>query len=384
MGSGWILEAIKGSSFRTKMSALKKILFEKSKVDDLTKCALCPNMCRFACPISIVDGKETTSPAGKSRIALLIKNNHIEAVEENILPLYYCLSCDACSIWCFFNFSVSELTRPLRSLSIKRGVYPGKLREVLENLRTYGCPYGELEKMVEGSSQGDTLYLQGCLIQKNYPTVTEKTLKLLKILGHEPFTIPNEICCGYLAYEAGDDDLFVEIATKNAEILNSQDVKVIITSCPECAYTYRVIYPKYKIKIKAEIYHISEVIKNHLDKLNFKEIRKKVTIHDPSKLAIGLNQPTIISEILSRIPRLEVRLPMRYGKNTFECGSDSLLLRWIDNNLLHKINIERFKELNEEAEIIITASYSCKKGLEEVGGRVYDIAEFVLEAIKID
>ncbi|MEM4610632.1 MAG: (Fe-S)-binding protein, partial [Thermoproteota archaeon] len=27
--------------------------------DDLVKCALCPNMCRHACPVGIVDGRET-------------------------------------------------------------------------------------------------------------------------------------------------------------------------------------------------------------------------------------------------------------------------------------------------------------------------------------
>ena len=80
----WILDAIKGSAFGTKLSALKKFLFEKSKVEDLTKCALCPNMCRFSCPISIVDGKETTSPAGKSRIAFLLRKGYIEKNIENV------------------------------------------------------------------------------------------------------------------------------------------------------------------------------------------------------------------------------------------------------------------------------------------------------------
>lgn len=380
----WILDAIKGSAFGTKLSALKKFLFEKSKVEDLTKCALCPNMCRFSCPISIVDGKETTSPAGKSRIAFLLRKGYIEKNIENVLPLYYCLSCNVCSTWCPFEFSVGDVIRPIRGEIMRQGVYPESLRDVLENLRNYHCVYGEIEGNAQYPKDGDTLYIRGCLVRKFYPQATDKAIELLRILGYNPLILDNEKCCGYLAYEIGDDDTFIEIATKNAEELNSLGINTIVTACPECAYTYRVLYPQYKIKIKAKVYHITEIIKMHLDKLNFREKKETVTIHDPSKLAINLDQPNILTDILSRIPKLKVKLPMRHGKNTFECGNGNNLLTWIDADLLEMINLERLKELNEESEIIITASYACKKGLEDVGGKVYDITEYVLDAIKKD
>ncbi len=378
---GWLLEAIKGSAFGTKLTALKKFLLEKSKVDDLTKCALCPNMCRFACPVSIVDAKETTSPAGKARIALLLRSNHLERNSDNALPLYYCISCNVCSIWCMFGFSVAELIRPLRAQLFKEGIYPDSLKDPLENLKSHHNPFGFKIKNTN-TGCGDTLFIGGCFLRKFYPNAAEKIKAVLKKLGYDVFELSEEFCCGYLAYEIGDEELFLEIARNNADKLNSTHAKTVIMACPTCVYVYRELYPKYKIKLKAKVYHTSEVIMMNIDKLEFLERREIVTIHDPSKLAVGLDKPDIIREILSRIPGLMVRLPMRYGKNTFSCGSEGLLLHWIDNELEKEINLERAKELEEESNIIITASYICKKGLEGDNRRVYDLVEYIFDSIK--
>jgi len=377
----WILEAVKGSKFGLKLSAIKKFLFERSKIDDLTKCMLCPNMCRFACPISIVGGRETTSPAGKARIAYLLREGYIEETNENVLPLYYCLSCDICKNWCVFGFSVGDLIRPIRKELYLKEIYPQELVSIVENLKQRGIPY-DVPSM-EGK-EGDILYLWGCYTRKYTPEIGETTIKFFEHMGYKIKIINNEPCCGYLAYELGDEKLFLKIANKNAQLLNKMQVKAIITSCPICAYTYRKLYPKYKIEIKHDVYHVSEFIKMNIDKLNFHETNIKVTVHDSPKLTIGLDQPDIIREILMSIPGVEVMLPMRYGKNTFPCGNEGGLLDFVDKDLSIEITSERLRELKEEADITITTSPRCKHAFSSLGANALDLVEFLFKVMEED
>ena len=70
----WLKDEIGGFKVVSKLPVILKFLRGKSGgPDDIIKCTLCPNMCRHACPVGIIDGKETTSPSGKSKIGLLLR-----------------------------------------------------------------------------------------------------------------------------------------------------------------------------------------------------------------------------------------------------------------------------------------------------------------------
>ena len=108
----WLLDEMKGFKVLSKLPLIIKFVKGRLKgPDDITKCTLCPNMCRHACPVGIVDGSETTSPSGKSRIGFLIEKKVLPMDLENSYPLYMCLSCGCCERWCPFDFSVSDICR---------------------------------------------------------------------------------------------------------------------------------------------------------------------------------------------------------------------------------------------------------------------------------
>jgi len=125
--------------------------------------------------------------------------------------------------------------------------------------------------------------------------------------------------------------------------------------------------------------HVVELIEENLNRINFGEFEGEVVVHDPPFLSIGLNKGEIIARILSKIKGIKIKKPIRFGENTFYCGVFNVL-KWLDEKLLREINLVRLRELVEEADIIITASPSSKRGLEEVGGKyIYDIIEFLFE-----
>ena len=110
----WLKDEISGFKMISKLPVVLKFLRGKTKgADYITKCTLCPNMCRHACPVGIVDGKETTSPSGKARIGFLVREGVLSESLENLYPLYMCLSCGCCESWCPFDFSVSDILQPL-------------------------------------------------------------------------------------------------------------------------------------------------------------------------------------------------------------------------------------------------------------------------------
>jgi hypothetical protein len=119
----WLTGAIFKANLSTKRQILinfltaKKKYVPKAEVDSILKCALCPNMCRFDCPVLKVEKSEASSPAGKMRIAYLLETGKLEFSEDAIDLMYKDADCDACKQWCPFNFSVGELLVDVRKIS---------------------------------------------------------------------------------------------------------------------------------------------------------------------------------------------------------------------------------------------------------------------------
>ena len=162
----WLKDELKGIKAVRNLPLILKFIGGKIKgPDDLVKCALCPNMCRHVCPVSIVDGRETTSPAGKARIAFFIREGIIELNEKNLRPLYMCLSCDLCSQYCPFGFSVSDLIRTVKEDAIVKGITFKEFSEVFENLEKYSNVYGESQILWRAPKRGTYYTLEGVQLE---------------------------------------------------------------------------------------------------------------------------------------------------------------------------------------------------------------------------
>jgi len=341
--------------------------------DDLLKCALCPNMCRHACPVSIVDGSETTSPAGKARVALLIREGRLKPTRENASPLYACLSCNACSVWCPFGFSVTDLLRPVREKAADGGMVFEEFKEVFKNLEEHGYVYGKPGDRIQGAHSGDVLYLGGCTLREKYPGLGAKATRVLERLGYQPFSI-DEACCGIPAYNLGNTSLFKKLAMDQAGRINSSRAKTVVASCPSCVYAYRVLYPEHGVKIKPEVYHMAEFLEGRVSGLKG---RGRVVLHDPCKLALNLGRPQVLRSILSGVEGLEAREPRRSGRETFCCGYGGSAVPRLNSELAHRVALERGRELAEEAETIVTACPTCKLAFESNGFKALDIVELL-------
>jgi Fe-S oxidoreductase len=386
----WLKDEMKDFKTLTKLPIVLKFLKGKVKgPDDITKCTLCPNMCRNACPVGIVDGSETTSPSGKSKIGFFLKENILEKNKENVFPIYMCLSCGCCEKYCPFDFSVSDILHPIKTNIIDKGIIYDEFKKVQKYLEKYGYPYGQLKtnedfkSLIKNSNQR-ILYLSGCSFRENYPIVISKTLKLFEKSGHNVGIISEEKCCGIPAYNVGDMKTYKKLAKENKKIINDFNPKMIVTSCPSCAYSYKILYPESGFEINAPVFHITEFLRDNISNLKLnKEKNMDITYHDPCKLVNGLKQPNIFSELLEKILNHNVRTPWRSSENTFCCGYGGSSICRINPKLSDEIAFERLKELTDFSNIIITACPSCKLAFENVKKtidkevNIYDIIEFV-------
>ncbi len=380
----WIFEALKERGLGTALRVVSTYIFGKLRgVEDLVKCALCPNMCKFACPTHIASGSETHSPAGRARIAYYMKKGALDPSPENALPLYACLGCEACKVYCPFNFSVPDIVHSIRVQLWRRGAVPKQLATIVENLQSYGYLYGP--KPAEQDRDGEVLYIRGCTARQYLPELTKLTIEVFERLGIPLATRSDEVCCGFHAYHMGAEDLFRKLARAGIELLKSSRWRYAVTSCPIVAYTYRMLYPRLGLRPPIKVYHVTEVLKSALAERRdeLREVRKRVVVHDSWALSRGLDLGDLLVDVLKTIPGLEIMLPMRHGREVFDVGAYCTLLGLVDSKLAREVARERLRELREAGELIVVASPDALLLFRELGAEVHDVVEIVAEALRL-
>ncbi len=383
----WLKDEMKGfKGLKNLPTVLKFIKGRMSGPDDITKCTLCPNMCRHVCPVGIVDGCETTSPSGKSRIGYLIENEVLNLDLESIYPVYMCLSCGCCERYCPFDFSVSDILLPLKQRAVENNVVFDEFKDVLENLKQYGYVYGQakkskLEQIEDKKGKGKILYIQGCTFRDKYPDVPEKTVRILKDAGYSVTVLEDEKCCGIPAYNIGDMAVFRKLAQENIKMINEKDFDYIVTSCPSCAYAFRELYHQEGYEFKAEVLHITEFLKQKNTDFNLSAKENiSITFHEPCTLVNRLKKPDVMHDILHDMDNVEIKIPRRHGEKTFCCGYGGSTLCRLNPKLSDEIAQERLNELTSISKNIVTSCPTCKEAFEnnkKTDVNIWDIAEFI-------
>lgn len=98
------------------------------------KCIKC-GMCRYDCPVFNVILNEKYSPRGKMI--------NIENLNE---VAYYCTLCKACEKECPIQLNVPEKIREEREKIVASGKETEANKKMIENVRKYGNPFGEIKK----------------------------------------------------------------------------------------------------------------------------------------------------------------------------------------------------------------------------------------------
>ncbi|WP_396138665.1 (Fe-S)-binding protein [Flavobacterium sp.] len=251
-----------------------------------------------------------------------------------------------------------------------------------------------MSEMMAQGKQPDVLFWVGCAgsFDDRAKKITKAFVKILNsanvsfaVLGTE------ESCTGDPAKRAGNEFLFQMQAVTNIEVMNSYEVKRIVTACPHCFNTLKNEYPE--LGGNYEVLHHTEFIKSLLNegKLTIEGGQfkgKRITFHDPCYLGRANNIYEAPRELIQKLDAELVEMK-RSRANGLCCGAGGAQMFKEPEKGNKDINIERTEDaLATQSDIIAAGCPFCNTMLtdgikhkeKESDVKIYDIAELIANA----
>lgn len=361
---------------------------QQENMVQMTNCALCPNMCRFDCPVTASIKKETVTPAGKMRLNVMLEKGLLAESKELYDYFYQCTGCRSCEHWCpFENLIVPELLRDVKAKAVESGLAPRSVYKINQQLKKSSALYPpeQLAPLPElSTTDPEVLFFAGCAYRSHNPSAIDAALTVLQAAGVKVTVLQDETCCGFPAHSAGLQDTAAELMQQLSTRINATGAKILVTSCPECLQTFKVRYPEAGIRLNMEIMHFAQFSANLVKegRLKFNPLRALMVWHDPCVLA---RQAEIIQEprsILASIPEFYLLEP-RYKEAETHCCGGGQIYDLIEPESALEIARLRAEELEvPNAQAIVTACPFCEDMLERTSYLpVFDLAEIMAAAL---
>ncbi len=348
------------------------------QLNRLIDCSMCPNMCKFSCPVYLATGSETFTPQKKARLILYHKKNLLEDEDGFFDAVFQCALCGNCVVNCQYDdFDIRDFIIEERSTAFKKGFISPLAKDALENFNRFGNPDGERETIDKG--KGEIGYFISCSTfkDKDIISATEKILNKAQVDVKE--FGGGDICCGAPLFFAGDMDGFKKKAEQMEKLIKEKGIKRIITNCPTCIKMMKKHYPEVGVDLGIDIVHTLTFTKELIDegRLSLKKVENKsITYHDPCILAKDLDITETPRIILKKIG-YSLREPAYTGKDAHCCGGRT---RIGDKNTRDAISNMRENELKEtKATEYVSACPTCKDVLKSL--QMKDILEIIGDAV---
>ena len=249
-----------------------------------------------------------------------------------------------------------------------------------------------MAELTAANKAPDVLFWVGCAgsfdqraqrITKAFSTILDKVGVNYAILGKE------EMCTGDPARRAGNEFMFQMMAYQNIQLLNTYNIKNIVTACPHCFNILKNEYPV--LGGNYEVVHHSTFLQKLIDdgKIKMKEggdfKGKKITYHDSCYLGRANNIYEAPRKVLEALDADLIEMK-RCKSNGLCCGAGGAQMWKEEEKGNLRINNERTKEaLGTGANVIAAACPFCNTMLtdgvklneKEETVKVMDIAEIV-------
>lgn len=396
----------------------------KSYMDSLT-CTEC-GRCTSVCPANITGKK--LSPRKiimdvrarmKEKGPGLVKmgrgfDDQKALIRDYISPeeLWACTTCNACAQECPVNINHPSIIVDMRRyLVMEESAAPGELNATFTNIENNGAPWQFSMQDRMNWAEGLTVPVMANLFASGkkpeylfwigsagafddrYKKVTREFVKILNHLNIDYAVLGTEESdSGDVARRAGNEMLFQMQAMMNIQIMNSYEVKKIVTCCPHDYNTLLNEYPEFDGNY--EVVHHSQFLQKLIaeEKLSisdgvFKD--KKITFHDPCYLGRGNGEYQAPRDVLDAIPSAKVEMK-RNKSFALCCGAGGGQMFKEAEKGDKEVFIERIEEaIRTDADIICTACPFCmvmmtdgiKYKNKEEEMKNFDLAELVSKSL---
>jgi Fe-S oxidoreductase len=248
--------------------------------------------------------------------------------------------------------------------------------------------------MLASGETPEVLFWVGCAgsFDDRAKKITKAIVKILNHVGVKFAVLgTEESCTGDPAKRAGNEFLFQMQAMTNIQLLNSYEVKKIVSGCPHCFNTLKNEYPE--LGGKYEVLHHTQLLQELIDSGRltveggvFKG--KKITFHDPCYLGRANNEYEAPRNLIQKLDA-ELMEMKRSRSNGLCCGAGGAQMFKEAEKGSKEVNMERTDDVLEvKPDVIAVGCPFCmtmlrdgvKLNEKENEIQVLDIAEMIAQA----
>ncbi|MDH5362256.1 MAG: (Fe-S)-binding protein [Aigarchaeota archaeon] len=367
--------------------------------DKIEICAYCPLMCQDICTVFAETKVQSRCPTMQQYILWLILNGR-ERYSEEVAEVMYecCCGCLLCQSWCATNQDVPEKVRAARSDLVELNLAPRSVLGLNESTLEFHNPYKEphenrFENIGRDTSHRDRgaeiLYFVGCTTTYRQPEIANAVITVLEHAKLDFRLLDGEEwCCGLPQWELGLERTARKLADHNSNCINRSGAKIVLTSCPECHYVLKWVYPSLGFPINAEIYHFSEYV-NSLIKAGELSLKggldMRASYHDPCYLGRRAKVFDAPRDIMKSMRGMDF-VDMRWTRDKAYCCGGNEGFAIIYPQLSARIGAKVMDEARKvEAQVVVTACPLCKELLVRHATdrhiEIFDLAELVNEVL---
>ena len=344
-------------------------------------CTFCPKLCRHSCPVSTVEGRETTTPWGKMTALHHADAEMLELTPELAETFYACTGCLRCTEYCDHGNRPYHALSSGRAEAVRAGVEMAAAREVIDGFgarKADAAARGvELFGPTAGARVAETAFVPGCSACTTRPDDAKAAHFAVESLLGEEVRVATAACCGLPLLDAGDREGFVRELGRFIEELGG--VRRVIFQDPGCMFALAKQGASLGVtRDDLEIMHLTELAAAHLDRLEPVEGPREVRYHDPCRLGRGLGvydpPRAVLAKILGREPNT-----FYHERALAECSGAGGLLPRTYPETADRIAHERLREHEERGGgALVTA---CPSSAHMLAKRGHDAEIFEISSL---
>lgn len=295
--------------------------------------------------------------------------------EEEIWACTTCRNCeDQCPV---MNEHVDKVIDLRRYLVLTEGKMDPDAQRALQNIERQGNPWGlnrkeredwrvsredvhvpTVKDMKKAGEEFEYLFWVGSM--GSYDNRSQKIAlsfaRLLNEAGVKFAILGNkEKNSGDTARRLGNEFVFQELATKNIEEFEKNEVKKIVTIDPHAYNIFKNEYPDFGLT--AEVYHHTELLAELVEQGRLVpkyEVNETITYHDSCYLGRYNEVYEQPRDVLKAIPGVKVVEMERNREKGMCCGAGGGLM-WMEEETGHRINVARTEQALEVSPSVISS-----------------------------
>jgi len=260
---------------------------------------------RFAkgCPSIAYSNFNAYSARGRYAVARSLLLGRIDYTDRLLDIIYKDLSCGLCDVSdkvCRYDLEPLGNILELKARAVEDGQLLPQHIPIIDNLRKEdtmipGMVKADRGKWAKGldvkdltKEKAEVAFYAGCRFSydEELRKVPRAAVTLLKNAGVDIGIMGgDESCCGGRAWQIGYRGEFTKFAENNIEAWQNAGVKTIVTSCSDCYFAFKRLYPELgcEVKVLHTVEFVDQLIKQGRIELS-KAIPMTVTYHDPCHL----------------------------------------------------------------------------------------------------